>query len=99
MAAPIVRYPAVIWARELDEHERAFEEEAETPVGPEFIRLDAHLSADAVRERLAHLDRLAAGGAFLPPPAVNPILVNWLVMLLWPIAALCAVGFVVAVVG
>ncbi len=40
---------------QLDEHEA------------EFTRLDDHLSPDAVHERLAHLDRLAVGGAFATP--------------------------------
>jgi len=83
--------------RGLDEYDAPPGEEA----GREMIRLDDHLSPDAVKERLAHLDRIAAGGALQPPRRRRePAWHGWLVMwVLWPIAALCAVGLMVGVVG
>jgi hypothetical protein len=66
---------------------------------PNIILLDDHLSPDAVKERFAQLDRMAAQGTFQPTPRAEPVAHGWLSTLLWPIAALCAVGLVVAGIG
>lgn len=100
MVAALRYPPPANWDGELDAHDRAFEAESWQDDPPYIIRLDDHLSADAARERLAQLDRLAASGTFvvLPQPR-EPLRHGWFSTLLVPIAVLCVVGLLLGAVG
>jgi hypothetical protein len=101
MTTPVRYPPSAPWPQDLDDIERSFEEQPEPST--EIVRLDDHLDADAVQQRrLRHLDRLVVSRSLTSPPPraeFDPYLLNWLAMLLWPIAALCAVGFMIGIVG
>ncbi len=108
----LVRFPPPpSWPEELDEHERTFQEQGweggppvagYDPIGAEFYNaLCARVEDDSpeacARMRRAALALSQTASANLPP--AEPHWHSWLIMLLVPIAALCGVGIVIAVVG
>ncbi len=80
----VVRFPLPHWPEELDEHERSIEEQSWESDTP-VIAGDA-LAIGGTEIVARHLTR-------------EPTWHGWLTTLLVPIAALCAVGLMVAVVG